>query len=237
MAINEEKIDVDSIVEGLLSDLPTNTETEIELPSGGIAKIKPITFEEERQMVALSNKGEDPSTLLIEKCVTGLDLNKILLIDKIYLLFKLRELSFGSVYKFHMSCPSCKEQQTISIDINEMPVAPLEGGSEKVEIDLPMCKKKVLLRRASVSDEKIISDTSKMLDNLWRFILKFDEYDDSMIIQKVLSKLPAGDVNTMISEIMCEGFGISTEVMARCSACGHDSKMELPLDKNFFSVS
>jgi hypothetical protein len=36
---------------------------------------------------------------------------------------------------------------------------------------------------------------------------------------------------------MCEGFGISTEVVARCSACGTDSKMELPLDKNFFSVS
>jgi len=237
MAIKEEKIDVDSIVDGLLSDLPTNAETEVELPSGGIAKLKPITFEEERQMVAISNKGEDPSTLLIEKCVTGLDLNKILLIDKIYLLFKLRELSFGSVYKFIMACPSCKEQQTISLDINEMPVVALENSSEKVEVTLPMCKKKVILKRASVSDERIISDTSKMLENLWRFIIKFDKYDDPMIIQKVLSKLPAGDVNTMISEIMCEGFGISTEVMARCSACGEDSKMELPLDKNFFSVS
>lgn len=237
MAIKEEKIDVDSIVDDLLSDLPTNAETEVELPSGGIAKLKPITFEEERQMVAISNKGEDPSTLLIEKCVTGLDLNKILLIDKIYLLFKLRELSFGSVYKFLMACPSCKEQQTISLDINEMPVVALENSSEKVEVTLPMCKKKVILKRASVSDERIISDTSKMLENLWRFIIKFDKYEDPMIIQKVLSKLPAGDVNTMISEIMCEGFGISTEVMARCSACGEDSKMELPLDKNFFSVS
>ena len=237
MVIKEEKVNVDSIVGDLLSELSTNAEVKIKLPSGGFANLKPITFEEEKQMVAISKKGGDPSNLLIDKCVTDLKSESILLIDKIYLLFKLREISFGSVYKFMMSCPSCKEQQTISIDINEMPVVSLGDSSEKKTITLPMCKKKVTLKRASVSDETLIAETGKMLDNLWRFIIKFDKYDDPLIIQGVLSKLPAGDVNTMVSEIMCEGYGISTEVVARCSVCGVDTKMELPLDKNFFSVS
>jgi hypothetical protein len=237
MAINEQTINTDDIVADLLADLPTNADTQVELPSGSIVKIRPITFEEEKQMVMVAKKGEDPSNLLIEKCVSDIELSKILLIDKIYILFKLRELSFGSVYKFRMSCPACKEQQTISLDINQMPVTSLEGEIETSEITLPMCKKDVVIKRASLKDEVILKDQTQLLDNLWRFIKKFDQYDDPIVIQAVLSKLPAGDINKMVSEVMCEGFGISTEVMVRCSKCGHDSHMELPLDKNFFSVS
>ena len=237
MGVKDEKLDIDAIVGDLLSDLPTNSEVIIDLPSGQTAKIRPITFEEEKQIVTLTKKGQDPSVLLMDKCVSDVNLNDILLVDKVYILFKLRELSFGSVYKFLTTCPACSEQQTISIDINDMPVDRMESPEKEAVITLPMCKRKVTVRRASVSDERSIQDTAAMLDNLWRFIVNFDEHEDPMVIQAVLSKLPAGDINTMISEIMCEGYGISTEVVVECGACNHRSKMELPLDKNFFSVS
>jgi len=237
MSINEESVDIDDIVGELLSELPTNSEVAIQLPSGKTAKVRPITFEEEKQIVSLTKKGEDPSLLLMNKCVSDIDLSEILLIDKVYILFKLRELSFGSVYKFLIACPACSEQQQISIDINDMPVERMEDAEYTTEVTLPMCRKTVTVRRASVSDEKTLSDTERMLENLWRFIEKFGDHDDPMVIQAVLSKLPAGDINTMISEILCDGYGISTDVMVQCGHCGHQTKMELPLDKNFFSVS
>lgn len=237
MGVQDEKVNVNEIIEDLLSDLPTNSETVIDLPSGKTAKVRPITFEEEKQIISLSKKGQDPSMLLMDKCVSDIDMSEILLVDKIYILFKLRELSFGSIYKFIVSCPACSEQQTISLDINDMPVERMSDADSEVTVTLPMCKKDVTVRRASVSDEKLISDTEDMFENLWRFVTKFDEYDDLMVIQGVLSKLPAGDINTMISEILCDGYGISTEVMVQCGACGAQTPMELPLDKNFFSVS
>ena len=237
MGVNEEKLDINGIVDGLLSELPTNSDVSIELPSGGICKIRPITFEEEKQMIAVSKKGQDPSYLLIDRCVSDIDKSDILIIDKIYILFKLRELSFGSMYKFLVACPSCKNQSEISIDINEMPVYSVEDTDKIAEVELPMCKKTVKVRRASVKDEALVSDSYKMMDNLWRFVEDFGGREEKAVIQAVISKLPAGDVNKIISVVMCQGYGLSTEIMFGCAHCQHQSKMELPLDKNFFSAS
>lgn len=237
MGVNESQINLDEVVSELLSELPTNSDISIELPSGGLAKIRPITFEEEKQMIAVSKKGQDPSYLLIDKCVSDIDKSDILIIDKIYILFKLRELSFGSMYKFRVACPSCKNQSEISIDINEMPVYSVEDADKVAEVELPMCKKLVKVKRASVNDEALVSDSYKMLDNLWRFVEEFGGRTEKAVIQSVISKLPAGDVNKLISVVMCQGYGLSTEIMFNCGHCQHQSKMELPLDKNFFSAS
>jgi hypothetical protein len=236
MGINEQQVDVDSIVDELLGEAPINAEVSVTIPSGKTVTLRPITFEEEKQLVGLSEKGMDPSRLLIEKCVSDLKIDDILLIDKIYILFKLRELSFGSVYKFMASCPACRHQQTISIDINDLPVTELDGEDQE-EIELPMSKKKIVVRRASVKDEQIVMNTERVFDNLWKFVISFEGNDNPMVIQKVLTKLAAGDINRILSVVMCEGYGLNNEVMFRCGSCGKETPMPLPLTKNFFSAS
>jgi len=228
---------VDEMVEDILADIPYNSKNIVTLPSGSQATLRPITFEEEKQILSLAKKGVDPSMVLIDSCVSDIDKSDILLVDKIYLLFKLRELSFGSVYKFVVGCPACKQENRISIDLNDMPVVSMEDMGREVEIELPMCKKPAVVKLASMSDEKYISDTEILMDNLWRFISSINGIENDMVIQKVIKKLPAGDINRMISTVMCEGYGLTTEIRVLCSHCGDDSVMELPLNKNFFSAS
>ena len=228
---------VDEMVDDILADVPYNATNTVTLPSGGVATIRPITFEEEKQILSLSKKGVDPSLVLLDNCVEDIDKSDILLVDKIYLLFKLRELSFGSVYKFVVGCPSCHQENRIAVDLNAMPVVSMDDLGREVDIDLPMCKKPAVVKLASVNDEKYISDTELLMDNLWRFVASINGVDNDMVIQKVIKKLPAGDINTMISTIMCEGYGLTTEIRVQCSNCGHESVMELPLNKNFFSAS
>ena len=79
-------------------------------PQVELLTLRPITFEEEKQIITLAKKGEDPSMVFLDKCVSKVDKSDILLVDKIYLLFKLRELSFGSVYKFVVGCPACSRR-------------------------------------------------------------------------------------------------------------------------------
>ena len=228
---------VDEMVDDILADVPYNAQNTVTLPSGGVATLRPITFEEEKQILSLSNKGVDPSMVLLDACVSDIDKSDILLVDKIYLLFKLRELSFGSVYKFIVGCPSCHAENNISVDLNDMPVVSMEDMGREVEIDLPMCKKPAVVKLASVSDEAYISNPETLMDNIWRFIKSINGVDNDMVIQKVLKKLPAGDINKIMSTLMCEGYGLTTEIRVLCSNCGHDSVMELPLNKNFFSAS
>ena len=228
---------VDEMVDDILADVPYNAQNTVTLPSGGVATLRPITFEEEKQILSLSKKGVDPSQVLIENCVSDIDKSDILLVDKIYILFKLRELSFGSVYKFVVGCPSCHQENRISVDLNDMPVVSLEDMGREVEIQLPMCKKPAKVKLASMSDEVYMSDPELLMDNLWRFIISINDVENDMVIQRVIKKLPAGDINTIMSTVMCEGYGLTTEIRVLCSHCGHDSVMELPLNKNFFSAS
>ena len=211
-------IPVNDIIEELLSDLPYNAEMEITLPSGGTAKLRPITFEEEKQLVSISKKGDDPSFVLIDRCVTGIEKKDILLVDKIYILFKLRELSFGSSYEFNVTCPHCYKQSTINLDLNEMPVVSLDDASSEVEITLPMSKKSVVVKRASVSDEKFIINNEVLFDNLWRFVKSFAGHEDEMVINGVLKKLPAGDTNKIASTVLCQGYGLTTNITVKCSS-------------------
>ena len=228
---------VDEMVDDILADVPYNAQNTVTLPSGGVATLRPITFEEEKQILSLSKKGVDPSQVLLENCVSDIDKSDILLVDKIYLLFKLRELSFGSVYKFVVGCPSCHQENRISVDLNDMPVVSLEDMGREVDIQLPMCKKPAKVKLASMSDEVYMSDPELLMDNLWRYIISINDVENDMVIQKAIKKLPAGDINTIMSTVMCEGYGLTTEIRVLCSHCGHDSVMELPLNKNFFSAS
>ena len=233
----EKSVDVNSLLDEIFSDVPYDAEIEVTLPSGKTAKIRPITFEEEKQILSLSKKGSDPSFVLIDKCVSDIDKTDILLIDKVYLLFKLRELSFGSMYKFIVGCPSCNKDQNIEIDLNEMPVNSIENFKKVVDIELPLSKKTAKVRLASVQDEKWISDPEVLLDNLWRFVEDFHGHDNPSIVQGAIKRMTAGDVNKLVSTVMCDGFGLSTEVRVICPHCNSDTVMELPLGKNFFSVS
>jgi len=232
-----EQKSVDELVDDLLADMPTNAEVEIELPSRKKAVIRPMTFEEERQMVAVSKKQQDPSFVLLSHCVKDIELSELLIIDKIYLLFKIRELSFGSVYKFIMGCPQCGHENHYSIDIDKLPVNRLEEETDFVEMILPMSKKKVKLRLATLKEEEYATDPEKALDNLWRFVLKFEDTDRKDVISKVIRKLPAGDINSMLGKILCEGYGISSEVRVKCDACTYDQPTMLPFTKDFFSVT
>jgi hypothetical protein len=233
----EKSVDVNDLLDDIFSDVPYDAEIEVTLPSGKTAKIRPITFEEEKQILSLSKKGGDPSFVLIDKCVSDIDKNDILLIDKVYLLFKLRELSFGSMYKFIVGCPSCHKDQDIEIDLNDMPVVPVEDFQKVVDLELPISKKTAKVRLASVQDERWISDPEVLLDNLWRFVEDFHGHDNTILIQGAIKRMTAGDVNKLVSTVMCDGYGLSTEVRVICPHCNSDTVMELPLGKNFFSVS
>ena len=228
---------VEEQLDEIFADVPYDAEMEVTLPSGKVAKIRPITFEEEKQILSLSKKGSDPSFVLIDKCVTGISKDEILLIDKVYLLFKLREISFGSMYKFIVGCPSCHKEQTIEIDLNDMPVVPMKDFKNVVELELPIMKKMVKIRLASVQDERWVSDAEIILENLWRFVEEFHGHDNTILIQGAIKRLTAGDVNRMVSTVMCDGYGITSEVRVLCPHCQSDTVMDLPLGKNFFSVS
>lgn len=234
--MSDEQLDDDEIIEGLLSDIPLSDVASVRIPSGPVVSLKPITFEEEKLLINSSKNKQDPLDILLSRCVISEELGDILFIDKIFLLYKLRQISFGNDYKFRLACPSCGTTDQFEAKIDQLDVVELES-TEPVEIELPVCKKKVTVRRAAMSDEKYFRSGDSILDNVWRFVMSVEEHTSRKLISKFVPKLPAGDLNKIISTFMCKGYGLQTEVTIRCAHCDARNQVDLPLNKDFFTVS
>jgi hypothetical protein len=230
------KQDEEEILDNLLSEIPLSDVASVQIPSGAKVALKPITFEEEKLLINSSKTSSNPLDMLISKCVSVENDEELLFIDKVYLLFKLRQISFGNEYRFKIPCPSCGADDSYSVMIDEIPVVTLES-TDPVEVTLPMCKKKAVIRLATMADEKYIGTGMGVLDNAWRFVNSVEGHDSKKIISKFIPKLPAGDVNKIISTFMCRGYGLQTEVGISCKACGSNNIIDLPLTKDFFTMS
>lgn len=211
-------------------------ETEVILPSGQTVRLTPINFEVEKQMISREDAPEDNIDFILEKCVKGADLDDILAIDANYILFKIREISYGPEYKFVIGCPACGSEQNFSVNVDKLPVERLEDTGP-VTMTLPILGKEVVVRRATRADKQWMSDGEVLLDSLWRFVKSIDGHDRRDVISKVIPNLAAGDVDTLVGAVTAKDYGLQTTIRIKCNDCGHDGPIELPLTQGFFSVS
>jgi len=237
--------DADEIVDSILSNIPISTDVEVNLPSENrIYKlideskpitIRPMTFEDEKSLINSADEGENSINILLSRCVSNININDLIQIDKFYLLMKLREISYGDDYKTLMICSHCNAENPITIKLSELNVNPVpDDFCEPIKYKLPILGKEVILRYPRVKDERFLENDG--LDNIWRFIESIDGQTNKAVISKVIEKLPLVDVKTILKLIKTD-FGIDTKIKMKCSECGEISIKELPINANFFDVS
>jgi hypothetical protein len=230
----------------LFSNLPLESDLIVTLPSEGKfyedknsqVTISPIKFEDEKQLVSSYKNNVNPINLLLTKCVKNLDIQKLLLIDKLYLLLKIRQISYGESYPAIVTCPKCKSESEIEIKLNELLINPIpEDLTDPRELNLPKLNKKAKVRFPRVSDEAFLVSQQEIYNNVWRFVVELNGSTDPVFIAKAIPKLPIMDVKKLIKEIMREDLGLSPKFLLDCDKCGKISEMEVPINENFFSVS
>jgi hypothetical protein len=235
----------DKVIEELLSNLPSDTAIQIDLPSecrvykmedpGAPITLRPMTFEDEKVIVN-AKKNQDPTNLVIERCTSNISIQELLPLDKLYILLKLREISYGDDYNVNLICPACKAENPTTVKLSELNVNPVPDDFEDpVEIMLPALQKTVKVRRPRVKDDKYFADQS-ILDQLWRFVTEIDGHTDKAIIAKVVERLPIKDTRSILNAMRTE-YGVDTRVKFACNDCKEVSVVDLPIDANFFNVS
>ena len=234
------------IINDLLKDLPTDTAVEVNLPSeckvytledeDMPVSIRPMTFDDEKSIVN-AKKSEDPVNLVLQKCVTNIKVNDLLPMDKLFLIMKLREISYGDDYSTLLLCKECGAENPTTVMLSELNVNPVPDDFEDpTTIILPELKKEAVIRLPRVRDEKVFADSATALDQLWRFVVSIDGHTDKSIIAPVMDKLPLRDVKTILNSIKSE-YGVDTKIKFACKDCGGVSIVDLPIDASFFDVS
>jgi len=198
--------------------------------------VRPMTFEDEKAIVG-AKKNDDPVNLVLQRCITNIKVMDLLPMDKLYLIMKLREISYGDDYNTLLICQECKAENPTTIKLSELNVNPVPDDFEDpITFVLPIAKKEIKVRQPRVKDEKLFLDTGQALDQLWRFVTEIEGHTDKSIISAVMDKLPLKDVRTILNSIKSE-YGVDTKVKFACKDCGGVSVVDLPIDSNFFDVS
>lgn len=233
-------------IEDVFASLPTETETVVEVPSkskfynNARITLKPMTFEDEKAMVLAKKNKADVINVLLSRCLEGVKIQDLLIIDKLYLILKLREISYGDNYSATVNCAKCAAENRLNFNLSDLPINFLDDKiQEETEIELPVTKLKLKIRVPTVEDEKYLTTDVGLFDNVWRFVVSIQGLEDPVVISKFISdpRVPLKDMHAITDIISLKDYGVQTTVRFDCEKCTQPNIIGLPIGPDFFTVS
>lgn len=234
----------------------------LELPSGGrfyqdskdkdlkngIAKLIPMSIAEEE---ILTNKAysKNGSTfrILFDTCLASdYPASKLLSYDSIYLMYALRNISYGSDYEFKVKCEECDNSFDYNLNIEEIEFENLKEKVDTRDIKLPISKFTITMHLMRLEDEEEIvklQNKYKNRDDVSDSVLGIysrtdsikdangDELDPDEYIE-FLTRLPTKD-RMAISESFANATN-DPKVTIICPKCGNEMTMSIPWNVEFF---
>ena len=236
-------------VADLLSNVTTTQDWRpLKLPSRGLAyvdcdesiMIKPFTFAQERKLRSIKSAAHGVKTInsLVEDCTQGLDFASMTLEDKNYILFKLREISYGESYVVSHQCGDCGALNKLTVNISEVPVTYAEDDyKEPFTITLPDTKQEVRFVTPRCKDEKYFEDAERLTDNLWRFALSVSTYSEQKVLKAFFEATTVRDIAFFREKLMENHYGMNKSMSYECASCGEVTESLIPFSESFFSAS
>lgn len=223
-----------------------------ELPSNGIfggpkeVTLRPMTTKEEKLIYTAKDATfieKIVSSCIVEpKTVTMHELHSA---DITYLMYMLRELTFGPTYQQEAICPYCGHKQQVEIDITEMTY-------DKIDIDefesiktfkLPVCGKEITIRLISQAETDDITNYIKKLERqnklqdpegyeyVFRFAKLIEQIDGEEVTDikeaiEFIDNLNLRDFNEFKKTLSNIKIGINTSNNRICSRCSEDLEVQ-----------
>tara|TARA_Y100001972_G_scaffold104939_1_gene132185 strand:+ start:2444 stop:3190 length:747 start_codon:yes stop_codon:yes gene_type:complete len=236
----EEALDI------LFGDASDESQVIIDLPSRGNfypgfkgIEIKPLTFSDEQKILGSRNPQEDLVSKLLEKTISGVDVDDLVSMDKMFLLMKVREISYGENYEFSITCPACDTSVQTSLHLSDhlnIKKVP-EDLEDPREIMLPKLKVKAKVRFPRSREEVLITNPDDIIKNIYRFVTSINDNKDPVFISKAIKRMHIMDVKKIVGEVSMTDYGINPKFIFECPECNYSETMSVPLDVGFFSVS
>lgn len=215
----------------------------------------------EEKIIDKFNKGNFYSIVrrLVENVMEEKEpIDELTLGDFYYILYWIRNISYGSTYFIDRQCPYCEEDVTIKIDMSQCETKFIPDIKEPVTVTLPKSNIVLKLRLPRVKDliestEKkkandVISAANKFSPDVYTYIRctqemrlpdedktvlsGFDDY--SIMLHKIWPKITAIDILAIREELSKYDHGYSIPAMVMCPECEKKFEQGLALSFDFF---
>ena len=211
----------------------------------------------------LSSANLDPSSLtneLLRRTIESpenIDIGRLTTTDTLYLLFKLRVLSYGDNYKFRTRCPECGKKFETSINLAELLVDTLEPNYEDaMKQTLPVSGDTVYTRFLTNDDVRTVKEelerrkrrnpeddsefTLRLASMIRRVDLKKANSDGDKVlehpidIQNYVEHLTDLDATAIRATTDNIAYGIQPTVEVKCPHCKEYVDININFGAGFF---
>lgn len=218
------------------------------LPSAGLfggpteVTVRPMTTKEEK--IIYTSRDMSFIEKIVKSCIVepkDVKLSELHPNDITYLLYMIRELTFGPNYRQKMQCPNCGLKQDIEIDITEMTfeILDLSTLEDKLRVKLPVSGDELQLKLLSQGDFNDISEQIKRLNRQnkladpegYEYVYRFakmvkskndEEITDIREIISYLDNLNMRDFGAIKDALADIPMGINTTNIRTCKNCGEE---------------
>lgn len=218
------------------------------VPSAGLfggpteVTLRPMTTKEEK--IIYTSRDMSFIEKIVKSCIVepkNVDIDLLHPNDITYLLYMIRELTFGPNYKQKMQCPYCGLRQDIEIDITEMTyeILDLESLDEKLNVKLPVCGDTIQLKLLSQGDFNHIDEYIKRLVRQnkledpegYKYVYRFakmiktingEEKEDIKEVISYVDNLNMRDFGAIKDVLQDIPIGINTLNIRKCRNCGEE---------------
>lgn len=220
-------------------------------PSNGVIHVRCMTGEEEAILSTprYIKKGQ-AINMIFKNCVReNLIPEKLLSIDRTWLLIYLRGISYSADYEVDVKCPACDNKFSHTVDLDTLMVNYCSDnmGPEMLTGVLPASKYKFTYRLATGKDETLISEYREKRmrqndggsDDTWTFrasllVEDIEGLNEQQALQTLISRLPIDDVSYIRNLITEPLFGVDTKIPILCPMCIEEFEVDMPMEANFF---
>ena len=238
--------------------LPSKGLLNPEIPKGEVTQ-RCMMVSDQKFLNGSSHNSGSLLNQLIQRTTTapeGFDISNLTPTDTIYMLFKLRVLSYGDMYTFRTRCPECGKKIDVTVNLAELPVETLEDDfTEKLSVELPRrgdtvytkimtnADKDALTAELSRRKRKNPQDESeyilKIVYAIEKIKLKKDgsELTHPIDIERYVSSLTDYDAQVILATKDSVSFGLGAIVECTCSECKQDIEVGLNFSGDFFRPS
>lgn len=214
-----------------------------ELPSGIEAVLRPITGNEESLLTdrRLMKNGTAVNQVLLN-CLETLggnekpsmeDVLALLSGDRLFLLVKLRQVSFGDEVALTLHCPDpyCGEDNPVEINLEDLEVTAYPTERE-FRFKLPKSEKEaVFVPLDGHMEKRLVALKNPTIHSA--MLMRIKELGGKAPTRKTFLDLPAYDLNALRAEMRKKDGGIDTVIRTSCLACGAAIQTRLEAEPAF----
>ena len=221
-----------------------------------IVKLKSMITEHEMERLSASERAYKNLCEIIDDCLVdnpGISSYDMCMADYIFLLQKLRVVTYGNEYKAMSTCSYCGSESEATIDLDALEVVhyDINNFAELSQFTLPKTGKriKLVMQTPRMNDEVTIrsKETRRKTkglggDSAFLYTLQMiiDSVDDKKLdiitSEDFIRQLPMMDTNYIVQheKKLVESFGVKHEITRTCPICGLDYTSSFRIGPDFF---